>query len=112
MSTQGAWNVCFGIYMRHICSGNWHHAYAMEKRDETREIINSFTVVLLYTRVGGVPRVADRPDGPCDPRAPVQSPWGAGLGVPPEVPRSPLGRFDDPPERWPRVSENRGFETL
>ena len=29
-----------------------------------------------------VPRVAGRPDGPCDPLAPVQSLWGAGLGVP------------------------------
>ena len=29
-----------------------------------------------------MPRVAGRPDGPCDLRAPVQSPCGAGLGVP------------------------------
>ena len=25
---------------------------------------------------------AGRPDGPCDPRAPIQSLWGPGLGVP------------------------------
>ena len=52
-----------------------------------------------------VPRVAGRPDGPYmyDPRAPVQSLWGPvlGSGCPLEVPRPPLGRFDDPPERWP-----------
>ena len=36
-----------------------------------------------------VPRVAGRPDGPCDPRAPVQSPWGAGLGVPSRSPGLP-----------------------
>ena len=29
-----------------------------------------------------VPRVAGRTDGPCGPRAPVQSLWGAGLGFP------------------------------
>jgi hypothetical protein len=29
-----------------------------------------------------VPRAAGRPDGPRDPRAPVQSPWGVGLRVP------------------------------
>ena len=44
-----------------------------------------------------VPRVAGRPDGPCGPRAPVQSLWGAGLGVPLRPPGLPweLGRFDD-----------------
>ena len=26
---------------------------------------------------------------------------GGGTGCPLEVPRPPLGRFDDPPERWP-----------
>ena len=46
-----------------------------------------------------VPRVAGRPDGPYDPRAPVQSLWGGGTGCPLEVPRPPLGRFDDPLER-------------
>ena len=40
-----------------------------------------------------VPRVAGRPDGPCDPRAPVQSLWGAGLGVPSRSPGLPLGSF-------------------
>jgi hypothetical protein len=37
-----------------------------------------------------VPRGAGRPDGPCDPRAPVQSLWGGGTGCPLEVPRPPL----------------------
>ena len=47
-----------------------------------------------------------RPDGPCDPRAPVQSLWVAGLGVPLRSPGLPcaLGRFDDPPERWPLLA--------
>ena len=39
----------------------------------------------------------------CDPHAQVQSLWGAGLGVPSRSQGLPweLGRFDDPPERWP-----------
>ena len=46
-------------------------------------IVNPFTVVLLYTRVGGVPRVAGRTDGPCDPRAARtdQKPLGRGPGL-------------------------------
>jgi hypothetical protein len=36
-----------------------------------------------------MPRVAGRIDGPCDPRAPVQSLWGAGLGVPSRPPGLP-----------------------
>jgi hypothetical protein len=63
-----------------------------------------------------VPRIAGRPespDGPCDPRAPIQTPkpLGAGTGCPLyalEVPRPPLGRFDDPPERWPSCREAEG----
>ena len=35
--------------------------------------VNPFPAVVEYTRLGGMPRVAGRPDGPCDPRAPVQS---------------------------------------
>ena len=36
-----------------------------------------------------MPRVAGRPDGPCDPRASVQSLWGAGLGGPLRSPGLP-----------------------
>ena len=35
----------------------------------------------MYTWLGMVPRVAGRPDGPCDPRAPVQTPKPLGAGT-------------------------------
>ena len=38
--------------------------------------LNPFPAGLVYTQVGGMPRVAGRPDSPCDPRALVQSLWG------------------------------------
>jgi hypothetical protein len=55
---------------------------------------------------GMVPRVAGRPDAPCGPRAPVQSLWGAGLGVPLRSPGLPwvVSTIRPIPERlaaWP-----------
>ena len=54
----------------------------------------SITVVLVYTQVGGclLLRAVPSTDGPCEPRAPIQSTWGAGLGVPSalEVSRPPF----------------------
>ena len=53
--------------------------------------INPFPALLLVllNQVGGMPRVASRSDGPCDPRAPVQSLWGPGLGFPLRSPGLP-----------------------
>ena len=63
---------------------------------ESFELI-PFPAVVLYTRPGMVPRVAGRPDGPCGPRAPIQSLWGAGpgTGCPLEArgPKASLGSF-------------------
>ena len=60
--------------------------------EESNIIINPFRAVVPYSGATGmVPNVAGRPDGPCDPRAPVQSLWGPGLGVPSRSPGLPSG---------------------
>ena len=63
--------------------------------------VNPFPSVVSLRRQGTLRYVAGRPDGPCDPRAPVQSPWGPGLrlglalGVPSTArgPQASLGSF-------------------
>ena len=62
----------------------------------SRPLVNPFPAGLEYTRVGGMPRVAGRPDGPCDqPVTPAhRSKASGGRGwVSPRGPQASLGSF-------------------
>jgi hypothetical protein len=76
------------------------------EKSQTRDGLNPFPAMVLdylESKTSGMPSCCGPyTDGPCL-WAPFtgQTPLGGGTRCPLEVPRPPLGRFDDPPERWP-----------